>query len=115
MKTYSASIGYVSNDLEKILLPTESKKDTQIAKIEDDLQAERNARNNERFVVSIVAIILVDMIAFPHISWGPCFLLGFFELILIIVLAEICGFDSIYTIIRNATDALSKLGPGGKS
>jgi hypothetical protein len=102
----------VSNDLEKILLPEESKKDSQIAKIEDDLQAIKDSRNNERFAYAIVVTILADMVAFPHIAWGPALFIGFFEIILIIVLAEMCGFDRIYTVLTNAADIISKLRKG---
>lgn len=102
----------MSNDLDKILLPEESKKDTQIAKLEGDLQAEKESRNNERFCVAIVGVILLDMIAFPHIVWGPAIFLGFLQIILITVLAELCGFDKIYTVLTNSADILSKLRKG---
>ena len=112
MAIFLKSIAAVSNDLEKLTKPEESKKDTQIAKIENDLQAFKDRQNNERFAVAIVITILADMIAFPHIAWGPALFLGFLEVILIIVLAEMCGFDKIYTVLTNAADIVGKFRNG---
>jgi len=103
----------VSTDLEKILLPEGSKKDSQIATLENDLQCLKDSHNTERFAVVIVLTILIDLLAFPHIAWGPSLFVGFLEIILIFVFAEMLGFDRIYTVLTNAADIVAKLKKGG--
>lgn len=107
------SIGGVSTDLQKILRPEESKKDSQIATLENDLQCLKDSHNTERFAIVIVLMILLDMIAFPHVSWPLGVFIGFLEIILIFVFAELLGFDRIYTVLTNAADIVAKLKKGG--
>jgi hypothetical protein len=99
----------VSGDLEKILTPRESKVDDQVAKLENDLQDAKDSRHTERFVWSFLTILLIDMIAFPHIAWGPALFLGFMELILLTILAKMSGIDEIYTILQNGIDAMKQM------
>jgi hypothetical protein len=104
------------SDLKKITTQAESPKDVQIAKIEDDLQDERDSRKEERFAWALAVIVLVDMLAFKDLSSAGDFGIIFLELILILFLGRIFGIDAIYTIIQNALDAVSKFsrGKGGE-
>lgn len=64
------SIAIVSskNDLTKIAGEIETPKDTQIAKVENDLQAEKEGRKEERFYWVFGIILIADAFIFPNAS-----------------------------------------------
>jgi hypothetical protein len=103
----------VSNDLQKITKEEELAKDVQIAKIEGDLQTERDYLNLERFIWIFVTIVLLDFIGFRDLSWFATFIIFILELIFVIIIGTMSGFHQIYTIVQNVLDLISRSKIGG--
>lgn len=87
----------------------DSSKDEQIAALEDDLQSEKDGRNNDRFLAALGFIILFDSLIFRDTSWVGSLVVLFFEILLILVLAKRLGVEEIATHILNAIDYTKKL------
>lgn len=104
----------MSGDLDKIVSEPETIKDEQIAKIEGDLQSEKDDRKQERFIWVFALILIADFYVFRDISpwFSPVVLV--LELIFLILLGNFCGVDQVYTVTQNAIDAVVKLRMGRK-
>ncbi|QQS10749.1 MAG: hypothetical protein IPK81_13980 [Rhodospirillales bacterium] len=102
----------MSGDLEQITTQEESARDTQVARLENDLQKEKDSRKSERFVWALVVIITVDLASLKDAGWAMCLVVLIFEFILVLVLGKVWGFDEIYTILQNAIDAANRLRNG---
>ena len=101
-------------DLNKIGSAPASPKDQQIAKIENDLQGEKDSRKEERFVWVTVVIILVDMIAFRGLDFGQMSMIVVLELIMLVVFARMCGIDDILVIMDRVFSWVSDFRSKGK-
>jgi len=100
----------VSDDLEKITGKSlETPRDRQIAQLESDLQTEKDGRKTDRFIMSLVGLILFDAIAFQHVPFGGSVLLLLVQIVLMLVLARAWGFGDLYPVIINAIDAINRL------
>lgn len=97
----------MTNDLTKITREIESPKDLQIAKIEDDLQGERDSRNRERFYWVFGIIVLLDVIAFRDMSAIGTVFVFVLEIVFLTVMGRNCGFHDIYTLTQNLLDRLN--------
>jgi hypothetical protein len=99
----------VSNDVQKISNRTSSSKDSQIAKLENDLQEEKEERKAERFIWFLAILTAVDIMVFRELSVAGIFGIIIFEFILIIAFARFCGFHGMEGIIQNSIDLASMM------
>jgi hypothetical protein len=97
----------VSDDVQKISNRKSSSKDSQIASLENDLQAEKEARKTERFIWFLALLTVFDVMGFRELSGLGITGITIFELILILAFARVCGFDGIERIIQNSIDLAS--------
>lgn len=90
MNTRPEPPGSDFEEVERSSIPTTT--DNAIAALERQLQRVQDKRNEERFIWTLVSVLLIDIIAFPGLGWAmiPVFLL---ELILLIATAKWFGID----------------------
>lgn len=98
----------MSDDLRKILSTRETTKDEQIAKIEGDLQSERDSRKQERFIWVFAIMIIFDAYFFRELSFTACIVMMVFELIFLIIIGQFWGVNEVYIVTRNVLDAVGK-------
>ncbi|MDP6708426.1 MAG: hypothetical protein QF893_18950 [Alphaproteobacteria bacterium] len=101
----------MSHDIEKITSEVATHKDSQIAKIEDDITKERDGRREERFFWIFGAFILLDFLAFPSMSWAATFFLFVLQLIFLVLLGDRLGVDNVYVVTRNVVDQMKRIKP----
>jgi TRAP-type C4-dicarboxylate transport system permease large subunit len=79
-----------------------------IAVLEQQLEAERDARREERFVFIILCVILLNVVLFSVLDGlgGPLALLVL-ELIILVPLARRMGIDEIHQILSNVLDRMA--------
>lgn len=96
-----------SDDFLKLIAGKSTHKDLQIAKIENDLQKEKDSRKEERFYWIFGMLFIIDVFTLPNAtsSMGVTVMI-LFELIFLICLAAWSGLDKISIILSNI---LSKL------
>jgi len=99
----------VSGDLEKLSQPLATIKDSQIAKLESDLQTERETRKLERFAWVLGCLTLLDTLAFQHMGFVPCTFVFVLTIVLMVVLGRICGCSDIHIILQGAIDGVASL------
>jgi uncharacterized membrane protein len=95
-----------NNDLLKIAGEKETPKDTQIAKVENDLQYEKDSRKEERFYWIFGIVLIIDAFIFPNAqSSSGVILLGILQLVFLIVLAACLGLESVSIIISKVLNS----------
>jgi hypothetical protein len=97
-----------SADLERVAATPESVKDGKIAALEDDLQAERDSRLQERFLWTLALMILIDFIGFPRLGWGSSGIIAVFEIVFLLVMARMCAVNGVYTFLQNPVDLITR-------
>jgi hypothetical protein len=97
-----------SADLELVAATPESVKDGKIAALEDDLQAERDSRLQERLLWTLALMILIDFIGFSRLGWGSSSIIAVFEIVFLLVMARMCAVNGVYTFLQNAVDLLTR-------
>lgn len=87
-----------------------------IAALEEEVQALKDARLEERFCWILVSIIFFDMAIFANIqTTGVPLAIVFLQVILLSVLARKCGMEYIVRFLDRIIDGWVKRGPGEKS
>lgn len=100
----------MSDDLQKILHTAEvTSSDKQVAKIESDLQKEKDDRRTERFFFAFMGLILLDSLIFAPMSWAGIFGMVILELLFIILFGSWCGIDQVYHVTINILDRLAAI------
>lgn len=73
-----------------------STKDEQIAELESNLQSEKDARLEDRFMFIFLGFILIDIHIFIYLeTWGGPIALLILELLFLVVMARRMGVDDI--------------------
>ncbi|TXI22296.1 MAG: hypothetical protein E6Q61_09365 [Nitrosomonas sp.] len=95
-------------NLEDILLEEPTVKDKQIERLQRELDYERDARREERFVCILVLVILLDVVFFSVMSnfGGPIALL-ILELLILFSLAKRMGMEQIAAILDRVMNRLA--------
>ncbi len=83
---------------EKSALPARTA--DEIAKLENDLQHERDARKEERFYWVMAIIAVMDMATFQWINWWQSTLIFLLEVAALIGLAQAWGVDLVVDLLR---------------
>ncbi len=98
------------------LLSTEeiSKKDHQIGELQKEVQYEKDARLEERFLFVVVAVMLLDIAVFSVMpSFGGPIALLILQLLILIPLAKRMGMEEVAKILSRVLDRMhSKSGDG---
>jgi hypothetical protein len=104
-------------DFSRIVNMDESSKDNQIAEIENEHQRERKDRRKERFLWVLICMVLADALILRDFNSIGSIIIGVIEIIFVVVFAEMCEIENIYTIITNISDVAAKLrgAAGGKA
>lgn len=91
----------------------ESKKDDALAALESAVQAEKDARMEERFVWIVIAVILVDVIWFRN-SPNPTFPIAalILELIALLVIARRMGVKDYVQLMDRILQGFGQRGGG---
>lgn len=100
------------NDLDKITLQEESRKDTQIAKIENDLASEKDARKEERFIWAFVCIMTLNVTALPLLGWHSILFVAM-ELIFLILFGRLCGQNDVLVVTQKVFESMKNIKFGG--
>lgn len=70
-----------------------------LAEMQKALEAEKDARREERFFWLMLVLIVADMYAFTHMAnWSGPIIIGLLEFVLVIAVARSWGMDVIYTL-----------------
>lgn len=89
-------------DLAKITGEKETPKDTQIAKVESDLQKERDSRCEERFFGAFIILLVADCFILPNASSiSGVVALVTLQLVFLVVLAACLGLESVSVFISS--------------
>jgi hypothetical protein len=93
---------------ESLLSPEPSKVDEQILELQNDLAAERDARNEERFVFIVLVVLLLDVVFFTVMpTFGGPLALLVLELLILIPLARRMGMQEIAQILSSVIDRMA--------
>lgn len=85
-----------NNDLKKITEEKDTPKDAQIAKIESDLEKEKDSRREERFFWIFGIVVIIDAFTLSASSnLAGIFIIAIFQFILLVTLAAWFGLDRI--------------------
>lgn len=89
-------------DIFKIIAPAATHKDEQIAKIENDLQNEKDLRKEERFYWIFGMLFMIDILTLPNAtnSVGVTMII-IFEFVFLICLAACLGLENVSIILSN--------------
>jgi hypothetical protein len=79
-----------------------------LAETSRELAAEKEGRKEERFVWSLVCIVLFNVIIADQMNWHLTWILVF-EFIFIFVFGRVCGVDYIYEATQRAIDTVAKM------
>jgi hypothetical protein len=110
-RQFYKNIGTVSEDLETIVHKIEvTSSDKQVAKIEGDLQKEKDDRKSERFFLVFTGILLFDALVFPGMSWAGIFGMLVLEIIFLVLFGTWCGQDQVYQVAINVLDRVPRIG-----
>lgn len=91
-----------NTDLSKITTEEATHKDTQIAKLENDLQKEKDSRKEERFYWIFAIIAIFDILVLPNASNNAgVFAIIIIELVFLISLAACSGLENISILLSN--------------
>ena len=86
----------MSDKFDKIKTAQNKQTSLAIERIQTDLEKEKDARNEERFVFVIVIIILLDIYCFADMeTWSAPVIIGVLELLLLLALARKWGVDDV--------------------
>lgn len=98
------------------LLPDEpTVHDRQILRLQNELEGERDARREDRFVFIVVLVLLLDVVFFSVMdSFGGPIALLTLELIVLIPLARRMGMDEIATIFDRVLSRLTDSARNGE-
>jgi|SRR5579863_10194572 len=81
-----------------------SPKDETIASLETEIQGIKEKLNEERFLWTLVIIVLVDIYVFSGMeNWAGPLVIGVLELVGIAILADRCGVDTVAPLIDRLT------------
>ncbi|MQA65532.1 MAG: hypothetical protein GEU76_06490 [Alphaproteobacteria bacterium] len=84
-------------------------KDQTIANLEGEIAAITNKLYEERFIWILVAIVLIDIYVFSEMNnWAAPLVIGFLEVIGIVVMADRCGVDTVAPLIDRLTGFLRR-------
>lgn len=89
-----------NNDLVVITNQAETSQDAQVAKIENDLQAERDSRKEERFIWIFSLFIIADLFTFPEYGWKGLSAIIFMEILFLLILAACLGLEHVVRILN---------------
>ena len=102
----------MSTDLEKI---GEKARGTHVsasskglAETSRELAAEKEGRKEERFVWSLVCIVLFNVVIADQMQWHLTWIMVF-EFIFIFVFGRVCGVDYIYEATQRAIDTVARM------
>jgi len=88
------------DDLDKIASITVTRQQEQIEELQKDLDEERDARREDRFVFVVVSVILLDVVFFSVMSnFGGPLALVILQLLILIPLAKRMGMEEIAQIM----------------
>jgi len=91
-----------------------SKKDQQIEELQEEVQFEKDARQEERFVWIVVCVILLDVVFFSVMpSFGGPIALLVLQLLFLIPLANRMGMQEISRILSRVLDRMAGNGYDG--
>lgn len=77
-----------------------SKRDAQIAELQDENECLKNGRNEDRFIFGVIILILLNVIFFSHTDgWGGPLAVLVLELIVVMILARKLGVEDITNIL----------------
>ena len=80
-------------------IPPEGKKDEQIAALQGQLSAEKEARREERFCWTLSLIVLLDVFFFEKVGgWGAISIL-FLQIVLLVILSRKWGIEDLTDIL----------------
>ncbi|MCF6322977.1 MAG: hypothetical protein L3J89_01415 [Gammaproteobacteria bacterium] len=98
----------MSNGFDQIISAKGTVKDQQIEKLENELQREKEGRQEDRFVALLITVMIIDLAAFPSMeSWGGPVSILIIQLFLLIVAANRMGVDVIVTWLDKILNAVS--------
>lgn len=97
-----------NDDLTSLLVEEPSIKDDQIERLQTQLNDERDARLEERFVCIVILVILLDIVFFSIMQnfGGPIALL-ILELLILIPIARRMGMEEIATMLDRVLDRVA--------
>lgn len=102
----------MSTDLEKIGNKAKatpiSASSKGLAEMERELSSEKEGRKEERFVWSLVCIVMFNVIIAPSMQWHLTWILVF-EFMFIFVFGRVCGVDYIYEVTQRAIDTVARM------
>lgn len=85
------------------------KRDSQIAELEKQLEYERDARKEERFIGIVFLVLFLDIVFFMVIpSSGGALALVFLELLILIPLARRMGLQEMAHILSRVLDRMAR-------
>ena len=88
-----------------------SKRDQQIADLQEEIQYQRDARAEDRFIFIVVGIILFDIVFFSVMpSFGGPIALLILQLLVLVALARRMGMGEVATILSRVLDRMSGKG-----
>lgn len=83
------------------------RRDETIAALESSVQQLNDKNLEERFIWIILFIVLFDALIFSHMqNWTAPLVIGIFELIAVVILADRCGVSAVMPLIDRVTGAL---------
>ena len=89
--------------------------DEQIAQLERQLEHERDARREERFVFIVVCVVLLDVVFFSVMpSFGGPLALLVLQLLVLIPLARRMGMEEVARILSRVLDRVASKGEEGE-
>lgn len=102
---HKTGLGALTNAIENASV---SKKDEQIAQLQNELSEVQDARREDQFVFIVVCVILLDIVFFTVMPTfgGPVALL-LLQLLILIPLARRMGMDEVAAIINGVISRLA--------
>ena len=90
------------HDVESITSSPDTAQAKQIAKLEDDLQSEKDRRRLEEFCFTLGFLVLFDVIAYRDLNWFADLLITVIEVVLILALGRFFGVEDIEVMVDRA-------------
>jgi len=91
---------FVKTNLENITQNIDKNHKKTISNLQDELLSQKEARNEDRFIFTLIIVVLLNVIFFmPLSTWSAPIIISFFEFFLLILYAKKMGMQEIYTLL----------------
>lgn len=105
----------MEDELDQIISQKATARDQQIAELENDVQSEKDGRQEDRFIALLLVVLAIDLYFFPDMkSWGGSVSILVIELFILVIAANRMGVDVIVTWLDKLLNAVSPSRNGDK-